>query len=268
MSRIRFPFPLALALLLALAVLWLLVDSASYEKAPVDAGKIQEDTGLAAPRDPSARPNEWFWRQRAWPHGDIKQEAYKLVLEQVRRKEQEGFGLRASWTYAGAGNIGARVTDLAVHPSDHDIVYAAMASGGVFRSVDGGESWTPLFDDQAVLPVGAIALDPQDPDVVYVGTGEANAGSFSFFGLGVFKSSDAGLSWRSVGLEESRYIGRIVVDPTDGQRVYVAATGKLFGTNPERGVYRSLDAGETWDLVHSVTDSTACIDLALDPIGR
>ncbi len=216
-------------------------------------------------REPNQRPNDWFWTQRAWPAGDIEPAALDRALSQARTLDAEGSRLRSSWTQAGPSNIGARVTDLAVHPTDPDLVYAAMASGGVFRSSDGGASWDAVFDDQAILPVGAIALDPQAPETVYVGTGEANAASLSFFGRGVFKSDDGGENWEHLGLEATRYIGRIVVDPTNSMRVYLAASGKLFGTNPERGVYRSLDAGASWERVHALTDSTACIDLAIDP---
>ncbi len=218
-----------------------------------------------SPREPNQRPNDWFWTQRAWPVGDIEPAALDRALDQAVALDAAGSTLRSSWIQAGPTNIGARVTDLAVHPTNPDLVYAAMASGGIFKSVDAGASWEPVFDEQAVLPVGAVALDPQAPETVYAGTGEANAASLSFFGRGVFKSTDGGGSWEHLGLEATRYIGRIVVDPTDGDRVYLAATGKLFGTNPERGVYRSLDAGESWSRVFGLTDSTACIDLAIDP---
>jgi photosystem II stability/assembly factor-like uncharacterized protein len=225
--------------------------------------------------EPKARPSEWFWRQRAYPHDDIKPEAIKLALAQAEAKETEARLLRAAggksallnetWQQRGPTNVGARVTDLAVHPTDPDVVYAGIATGGVFKSVDGGNSWTPIFDDQAVLTVGAVALDPQQPETVYVGTGEANAISLSFYGVGMFKSTDGGENWTPSGLDETRYIARIVVDPTDSDRLYVAATGKLFGTGPNRGVYRSLDGGASWDRVFALTDSTACTDVAVDP---
>jgi photosystem II stability/assembly factor-like uncharacterized protein len=108
-------------------------------------------------------------------------------------------------------------------------------------------------------------VDPTDPDVIYVGTGEANGQSYSWFGMGVFKSTDGGSTWSYIGLEETRYIARIVIDPLNTDRLWLAGTGSLFGTNPERGVYRSLDGGDTWYLVLSVTDSTAATDIAIDP---
>ncbi len=218
-----------------------------------------------APREPSARPNSWFHTQRAWPGIELSQPALTRALEQAAALDRSGPSLRSSWVQAGPTNIGARVTDIAVHPTNPDLAYAGMASGGVFVTQNGGANWDPIFDDQAVIPVGAVALDPSDPATLFVGTGEANAASLSFFGMGVFRSSDAGANWEHLGLEATRYIGRIVVDPTDGERVYLAATGKLFGTNPERGVYRSLDGGDSWSRVFGLTDSTSCIDLAIDP---
>lgn len=218
-----------------------------------------------APREPSARPNAWFYIQRAWPDAEISQPALTRALEQAAALDREGAKLRSAWTQAGPTNIGARVTDIAAHPTNPDVAYAGMASGGVFVTDDGGASWDPIFDDQAVIPVGAVALDPNDPATLFVGTGEANAASLSFFGKGVFRSTDAGASWEHLGLDATRYIGRIVVDPDDGDRVYLAASGKLFGTNPERGVYRSTDGGDGWSRVFGLTDSTSCIDLAIDP---
>jgi photosystem II stability/assembly factor-like uncharacterized protein len=172
---------------------------------------------------------------------------------------------RNAWVQAGPDNIGARVTDLALHPTQGNIVYAAMASGGVFRSVDTGANWEPIFDDQPSLSVGSVALDPQNPERIYVGTGEANAASLSFFGTGLYRSLDEGQSWEYSGLEETRYIARIAVDPGDSNRIFAAGTGSLFSPDPHRGVYRSEDGGDSWSLVFSLTDSTSCIDLVINP---
>lgn len=219
-----------------------------------------------AEHEPSREPNDWFWMQRAYPGVTLSQDALARGIAQAAAKEAGGALMnRSTWTQAGPTNVGGRVTDIAVHPTNPDLAYAAMASGGIFVTQDGGTSWSPIFDQEAALPVGAVALDPSDPDVIYAGTGEANAASLSFFGLGVFKSVDAGGSWQSLGLEATRYIARIVVDPADGNRVYVAATGALFEPNPERGVYRSLNGGADWERVFALTDSTACTDLAINP---
>jgi photosystem II stability/assembly factor-like uncharacterized protein len=226
-------------------------------------------------REPSLAPNMWFWNQRAYPHGDIKQESYKLAIDQALAKKAEARRLRdgstknlllaVEWEERGPVNFGGRVTDLAVHPTDASTAYAAMASGGVFKTINGGIDWVPCFDDQAVLSCGAVAVDPGQPETVWVGTGEANAGSYSFFGLGIYRSDDGGSTWQNKGLAEGRYIARIAVDPTDGDRVFAAVTGKLFGTGPNRGVFRTLDGGDSWERCFALTDSTAAIDLAMHP---
>ncbi len=128
-----------------------------------------------------------------------------------------------------------------------------------------GNSWFPVFDSLAVLTIGDIAIDPQNPDVVYVGTGEPNGGHNNFPGGGVFKSTNAGLTWQFLGLEETISIGRVLVHPTNSDIVYLAAVGSYFAPTPERGVYKSTDAGETWNLSLFVSDSTGAIDIIMDP---
>ncbi len=226
-------------------------------------------------REPSMAPNMWFFNQRAYPHGEIKQESFKLAIDQAAEKKAEARARRASgqknmpltanWQQRGPVNIGGRVTDLAVHPTDANTAYAAMASGGVFKTTNGGLDWVPKFDDEASLTCGAIAIDPSDPETVWVGTGEANAGSYSFFGLGIYRSDDGGSSWQNKGLAEGRYISRIAVDPRDSDHVFASVTGKLFGTGPNRGVFRTSDGGNSWERCFALTDSTAGIDLAMNP---
>jgi len=219
--------------------------------------------------EPGLFPSGWGYSQRAYPYGLIDYDQLKdaaIEAQAMRLKARKSFApLSGSWVEEGPSNIGARITDLAIHPTDPDLIYAAHASGGVHKSTDGGVTWTPITDDLPVLTIGAIALDPLHPDTIYVGTGEANSSSFSWFGMGMYKSTDGGATWAYIGLEETRYIGRIVVDPFNTDRLWVAGAGALFGGNPERGVYRSEDGGGTWDLVHTLTDSTSCIDIAIDP---
>jgi len=226
-------------------------------------------------REPSMAPNMWFFNQRAYPHGEIKQESFRLAIDQAMEKKKEARQLRASgdknlhrdtvWDERGPVNIGGRVTDLSVHPTDANTAYAAMASGGVFKTTNGGVDWAPVFDDEAAISCGAVTVDPSHPETVWVGTGEANAGSYSFFGLGIYRSDDGGTSWQNKGLADGRYIARIAVDPTDSDKVFTAVTGKLFGTGPNRGVYRTSDGGDNWERCFALTDSTAAIDLVMNP---
>lgn len=217
--------------------------------------------------EPKKAPNEWFYRQRAYPYPEIRQESFQQALGQAKRDyAATSAHLRTpEWEFAGPTNIGARITDLAVHPDDPNTIYAGAASGGIIKSTDGGTTWQPIFDDVAPAPMGAVAIDPNNPDILYAGTGEANASSYSFFGVGMFKSTDAGATWSGIGLEDTRYIGRIAIDPENSNRLFVAACGKLFGTNAERGIYRSTNGGDSWERVLFVSDSTAAIDVALKP---
>ncbi|MEM7087854.1 MAG: T9SS type A sorting domain-containing protein [Bacteroidota bacterium] len=211
-------------------------------------------------------PGEYFYNQRAYPNNYINEEAIKKAEIQAKdilssRNESGG-----AWEFIGPLNTGGRITDIVISPDDDDIFYVGTASGGIFKTVDRGSSWTPVFDDIAKASIGDLAIAPSNSQIIYAGTGEANASSNTgaFFGDGIYRSSDAGSTWNSIGLEESHHIGRIVVDPTDEDRVFVAATGKLYGYNSERGVYRTVDAGNTWDQVLFETDSTAAIDIAIN----
>ena len=150
---------------------------------------------------------------------------------------------------------------------DTNIIYAGASVGGVWKSIDAGSTWNVVFEDPGALSIGALALSKSDPNVIYAGTGEANASATSgaFFGNGIYRSDDAGVTWQHMGLESSNHIARIVVDKEDENRVFVAVAGLLYGKSEERGVYRSLDGGETWKRTLFVSDSTACIDLVMNP---
>ena len=169
------------------------------------------------------------------------------------------------WRSIGPAIAGGRISDVEIVPGTQSHIYLGAASGGVWVSVNHGTTWTPLFDEQPNLSVGDIALAPSDPLQVWVGTGEANNRNSSPWGQGVYHSSDGGKTWRLTGLEETRHIGRIVVHPTDPDRVWVAALGHLFGPNEERGVYRTTDRGATWEKVVHIDENTGFVDLAMDP---
>ena len=216
---------------------------------------------------PKMAPNDWFYGQRAWPQGEINDLAYRQALAQTEKLQRKQRKNGQAWLPAGPINIGGRITAVAVDPNRFDVYYLGAATGGVFKTTNSGADWTPIFDEFASLSIGALALDPNDAQTLYVGTGEANGSgsATSYSGTGLFKTMDGGLTWQHLGLEESYHIGRIVIDPLDSQTLFVAAGGKLHGTNPERGVYRSNDGGASWERVLFVADNVACIDIVLNP---
>lgn len=234
------------------------------EKSPKNTSKFLLAQDKEAP-GPDYYPAEWAWIRRTFPFGRADNSALRLALQQ---RQQLGLlnkrTATADWQFVGPDNIGGRVVDVEFNPQNPQVVYAAAATGGVFRSDDGGFSWQAVFDEMAVLTIGDIAVDPIEPDILYVGTGEANGGHNNFPGGGIYKSTDGGLNWRFSGLENTASIGRILVDPLNHQRIVVAAVGSYFAPNPERGVYISTDGGNSWDQSLFVSDSTGAIDLVMD----
>ena len=160
---------------------------------------------------------------------------------------------------------GGRVLAVTGVAGDPETFYFGGTGSGVWKTTNGGQDWAPLFDKQPVSAIGAIAVAPSDPNVIYVGTGEGCLRSTSSYGDGVYKSTDAGKTWTNVGLKDSRQIGRVIVHPRDPNFVLVAALGHEFGPNSERGVFRTLDGGKTWEKVLYKDDQTGAIDLAFDP---
>lgn len=217
-----------------------------------------------------AYPNDWFYIQRAYPGKDVPVAERLKAADHAKSlraetKQKAANAAIPSWSLAGPTNIPGRVADLAIDPTDVNTVYAASAAGGVFKSTDGGVGWTPVFDEIGPQPVGAIAVDPTNPDILYAGTGEANAATDNYEGTGVYKSVDAGATWTHMGLPNSYSIGRIVVDPLRPETVYVAVAGRMFGFNSERGLYRSQNGGSTWEQLLFIDDTTGCIDVAFHP---
>lgn len=165
----------------------------------------------------------------------------------------------------GPAIMGGRIDDFAVVESDPATFYVATASGGVFKTINGGTTFAPVFDDQATSSIGDVTVAPSDPQVVWVGTGEPNNRQSSSWGNGVYRSTDGGASWTHAGLAETHHIGRIVVHPTNPEVAYVAALGRLWGPNPERGLYKTTDGGRTWALSKFVDADTGFVDVAIDP---
>ncbi|MEM9385612.1 MAG: glycosyl hydrolase [Pseudomonadota bacterium] len=173
----------------------------------------------------------------------------------------DGLALRA----IGPSVSGGRIADIAVHPTRRSTWYVAAGSGGVWKTINAGITWSALFDAQPTYSIGEITLDPQRPDTVWVGTGENVSGRHVAWGDGVYRSLDGGHSWQAMGLAHSEHIGRILVHPQDSRVILVAAEGPLWADGGERGVYRSADAGETWTRVLHVDERTGATDLEFHP---
>lgn len=169
------------------------------------------------------------------------------------------------WRAIGPANMGGRMTDIEGVPGNPNIVYVASASGGLWKTTNGGVTWTPIFDRQPTISIGDIALDPKSPDVIWVGTGEGNPRNSTSFGDGVYKSTDGGRTWQHMGLRETERITRILINPQNTDIVYVAALGHAFGPNDERGVFMTTDGGKTWQKVLYLDDRHGASDLDMDP---
>ncbi len=165
----------------------------------------------------------------------------------------------------GPAVCGGRIGAVAGVPGDPTVVWAGAASGGVWRSTDGGVRFEPVFDDQDVASIGAIAIDPRTPEVVWIGSGEGNPRNSASVGRGVYKTLDGGRTWRKLGLENTERIHRILLHPDDPHTAWVAAFGTSWGENEERGVFKTTDGGATWSKVLYVDERTGCGDLVLDP---
>jgi photosystem II stability/assembly factor-like uncharacterized protein len=165
----------------------------------------------------------------------------------------------------GPAFTSGRVIGFAVDPKNPARYFAGVASGGVWRTVNAGTTWTPVFDNEGSYSIGAIVLDPKNPLVVWVGTGENNSQRSVSYGNGVYKSEDGGRSWRNIGLRTSEHIGRIAIDPKDSNIVYVASQGPLWGPGGERGLFKTTDGGKSWKNILNVSENTGVTDVVIDP---
>lgn len=169
-----------------------------------------------------------------------------------------------SWRAIGPANMGGRVTDIDGIPGNPSTFYVSGADGGIHKTIDGGVSFDPIFENQRAYSIGALTLAPSDPNVLWVGTGEGDPRNSVGYGWGVYRSDDAGATWKHLGLKKTERIKRIVVDPNDPDVACVCALGKEWGPNPERGVFKTTDGGKSWDKILYVDEDTGCADLAME----
>ncbi|HEV2704749.1 MAG TPA: hypothetical protein VGV59_02425 [Pyrinomonadaceae bacterium] len=172
---------------------------------------------------------------------------------------------RLEWRSIGPANMGGRATDVEGVPGNPNVVYLATASGGLWKTTNGGVRWTPLFERQGTISIGDIALEPDNPNVVWVGTGESNVRNSVSFGDGVYKSTDGGRTWQHMGLRDTERVSRILINPRNPDNVFVGALGHAFGANAERGVFVTNDGGRTWTKTLFIDNEHGVADMDIDP---
>jgi photosystem II stability/assembly factor-like uncharacterized protein len=222
--------------------------------------------------------NDWFYKKRAWPESYIDPEAFRLAADQAKampkfaKRGKTGSLASATWQQIGPFAIGGRVTSIATHPTDINTFYIGAASGGVWKTTDHGKTFLALTDTFRSLPTGTITIDKSSPETVYLGQGEVNFSADSWPGNGVWRSADGGSTWKSLGLERTQFIAKILIDPRSSDVIYVAAPGPLALSDTNRGVYKSTDGGATWLNVlrpraPGGTSRVPIIDLVMNPVN-
>jgi photosystem II stability/assembly factor-like uncharacterized protein len=182
--------------------------------------------------------------------------AQKISLEQFKNLKPRNIG---------PAGMSGRITTIDVVLDNPNIIYLGSASGGVWKTENSGNTWTPVFDEQPTQNIGTVAVQQSNPNVVWVGTGEGNPRNSVNIGEGIFKSLDAGKTWKRMGLENTRNIHRIIIDPVNPNTIYVAAIGNPYGIHPDRGVFKTTDGGDTWTKILYTNDTSGCSDLVMDP---
>lgn len=217
------------------------------------------------------KPYETFFMQRAYPADQFPVEAYLSGMQAATRaaylRSARPPGFDEPWENPIPPNFSGRVNAVAVHPNNESIIYAGLASGGLFKTMDGGNSWFPIFDDQAYLAIGSIALDPSNPEIVYVGTGDPNVTGYPFLGDGLYRSTDGGKNWEYLGLRETRIISTILVHPTNPSILWAGCLGLPMDRTQDRGVYKSVDGGKTWKQTLFTSNQAGVTDMVLDPFN-
>jgi photosystem II stability/assembly factor-like uncharacterized protein len=214
---------------------------------------------------PGAPADDWFEKQRAFPHDEIPAKKYTEALNYVKQMPVHQNTQPLPWVLAGPTNIEGRITSIAIHPTNPQILYAATANGGLWKSTNFCQSWVSVFDNQNTSSIGAITIDPSNGEVLYCGTGEANSLRSYYPGTGIYKSTNGGNTWNFSGLENTYSFGNIVVNPQNTQIIYAAAVGSTRRKNTERGIYRSTNGGVSWSQSLYTADSVGAIDVVIDP---
>ena len=187
--------------------------------------------------------------------------------EKAAKKDKMSAGTFSGLKFRSIGPalMSGRISDIAIHPQDRSTWYIAVGSGGVWKTVNSGTTWTPIFDNQPSYSIGCLTIDPNHPDVVWVGTGENVSGRHVGYGDGIYKSLNGGRTWENMGLKYSEHISKILIDPRDSNVIYAAAEGSLWSPGGHRGLYKSTDGGKNWELSLKISENTGVTDAAFDP---
>ena len=213
-------------------------------------------------------PNDHFELIRSYPDEVMDIRGYEQAMLEVKADKMsasrsDGFDLE--WRVEGPKNIGARINAMAVPAGKEDTIYIGYALGGIFRTYDGGSTWEDIFENEERLSIGAIAINPENDQNIYAGTGDRNLVSLYRIGDGVYKSNDGGDTWTNIGLGDTRIISDIDIDPTDTNIIYVSAMGLPSVPDTNRGVYKSIDGGTTWTHILHINDSSGVNNLVVNP---
>ena len=190
---------------------------------------------------------------------------FSIQLNFTAQAQETNKDILGSLRLRHIGPVGNRLTSVVGIPNEPNIYYVGAASGGIWKTIDGGVHWEPVFDAQPVSSIGALAIAPSDPNVVWAGTGEPWIRSHISVGQGIYKSTDAGKTWKLMGLEKTGRISRVVIDPKNPDIVLVGALGHAYGPQQERGVFRTSDGGKTWERVLFTDENSGCAHLEMDP---
>ena len=210
-------------------------------------------------------PNEWMLLERSYPDAVFAAGSYRRAVTDawrygITRNER----LDQEWEVEGPGNIGGRFNCIAIDKTNASVMYAGAATGGIFKTENGGTSWSPVFDDQPFLSIGSITIDPSDNQVIWAGTGDANISGYCYVGDGIYRSDDGGITWENKGLGLQYIISKIIVHPTNSNIVYAATMGLPFDRDDNRGLYKTTDGGTSWEQVLFTSDDSGVIDLVMN----
>jgi len=209
-------------------------------------------------------PYENFFNARNYPELTFDHISYFNRIEEEKKKHVTR-SLNGDWDDQGPGNFGGRVNALAIDPFNDEVIYLGFSRGGLYKTLDGGDTWESIFNEYSYLSISDVEIDPNDSDIIYIGTGDENISHYPAIGNGVYKSTDGGSTWAPLGLEETAIVSHLHVSPQNPDIVYASTMGLPFEKNPYKGVYKSINGGSTWEHVLFINDSTGVIDMVVAP---